>query len=76
MSADPVRIDRLEVTVPASSAAEGRRFGDALARELLRAISSEGGGGRIGRLELTVPRAGDAASIARAVGAAIRGSAR
>lgn len=71
MSGNRVRIERLEVTVPAASGADGRRFGEALARALGSQFS-HGVSGRIGRLDIRTSQAAGPAAIARQVSEAIR----
>lgn len=75
MSADAVRIEQLDVTLPAAGRDEGRRFGQALAGELERQLPG-GPGGHIGRLDIRVPHSSDPAAVARAIADAIRRTAR
>ena len=75
MSADAVRIEQLEVTLPAAGRDDGRRFGEVLARALERQLPG-GQGGHIGRLDIDVPPSSDPAAGARAIADAIRRTAR
>jgi len=75
MSADAVRIEQLEVTLPAAGRDDGQRFGEVLARALERQVPGAPGG-YIGRLDINVPHSSDPAAVARAIADAIRRTAR
>ena len=75
MPGDPVRIEQVDVTVPGHGSADGRRFGEAFAREL-QALLPAAAGGHVGRLDVRVHDGADAAAVARAVRDALDGRRR
>ena len=75
MPGDPVRIEHLDVTVSGTGPEDGRRFGEAFAREL-QTLLPTAAIGAIGRLDVRVRDVTDPAAVARAVRDALAGSRR
>lgn len=66
MPGDPVRINRFDVRIAASRPEDGRRFGEALARELQTFLTGAAGG-RIDHLDIRVRANDNPAAVAQAV---------